>query len=79
MNTILGLFKSKTAIFNVVMGLIGLLAAFGVFGDTNPPPTAEAVQGAFSAVEAAFVAVWAVGGVILRAMTKEPTAAKVGP
>lgn len=75
-DTLLGLLKSKTALFNVVMGLIGLLGAFGVFGELNPAPTGEQVSAAFSAVEAAYVAVWTVGGVFLRALTKEPVAAK---
>lgn len=75
-NILEGLLKSKTAWFNVVMGLIALASALGLFG-ADAAPTPEQVQGAFDAVDAAIAAVWAVGGVILRAMTKEPVQAKV--
>jgi len=59
----------KTVAFNVVMSLITILT---MFNPGSELPDAETVQGGIDAVEAAVVAVWTVGNLILRAVTDSP-------
>jgi hypothetical protein len=56
----------KTVAFNVIMGIIALLAVLNPEADL---PDGALVSAGLDNVEAAFVAVWTVGNLILRAIT----------
>jgi len=59
----------KTVAFNVLMSLVTIIT---MFNPGSELPDAETVQGGINAVEAAVVAVWTVGNLILRAVTDSP-------
>lgn len=56
----------KTVGFNIVMAIVAVVV---ILSPETEAPSAEDVQGAIDAVEAAVVAVWSVGNVVLRAIT----------
>lgn len=59
----------RTLIFNVVMGIVMLLRALGA--DTEMP-TEEQVSAAIDSLDVALTAIWAIGNLLLRAITDSP-------
>ncbi len=59
----------KTVIFNVVMGVIMFVRALSPESEL---PTEEAVTTSVDALDAFLTAAWAVGNLILRAVTNAP-------
>lgn len=55
----------RTPIFNLVMAVVAMLQAMGVFG-TTPVPTGDQVGGAIDTVSAGIGVLWLVGNFVLQ-------------